>query len=1208
MKRPALFIFILAFLIALQVKEAKAAVNCPGYADTREEFETIVRSALLDVLGDPNSPNLRITAAELKDISRFLNEFKGNWNSADCLKSYAPNEPVPGTGETMRFILEKYTKVYEGSTCIVTARSWSVNKIYEGQDVALQVAGGGVCAGESVGFLIKEDDFLDADDDVLQNPLSVAFGADNTAKGTWKAEWQDDGPLGGNPEYYFKTVFNGITSKENSPLLDVLFCKDEDKDGFKDIICGGLDCDDDPKNTTDPLTKIVFHKKGGADNNPKQVEVCNEKDEDSNAADVKLKYTACVADNGLGTFCACSPGAPTDKRTPGKDDCDNWDNDCDGSVDEDFRRAANKDWSVCRVDFDGDKCTGVNDFMIFMNAFGKKAGDVGWNPVVDLEQSGSSKDVIDMKDFDVFAGVFSGACDNDKYCSGPKASPPPKCGVNQGVCFEGQAQCLLNVWAVITDIYSPLFPAYCVNSAGKNTAPEARIETLCDYRDENCNAVIDENLKRQCTDFTGTKTSKCGKYLTCDAVCPQPPNEVCNNQDDDCDGVKDEGLPWCQCNGGNPAQSDLCDNKDNDCDGLVDEDVRLAGTQWWNVCKVDFNNDKCTGVVDLIIFTDAFATKPGDKNWNPQTDLVQNNYIDFDDFFIYSAVFEGACPTEQKCVEGQLGGACGSDVGECVVGKVKCFLGVMPPTSMSMSNALFSTLCVNSVVPATEVCDYKDNDCDSDNPLYGGTDEGLRNACNTCGQTPTEVCDGKDNDCDGLVDEQVTLSCKDPNTCLPYPSCNTCPALKGEVCNNKDDDCDGIVDDGVANCGCSPANINDKYKHTPGKDSCDAIDNDCDGSVDEDEKWYDGFGNIELCRANLDGLAPKCVGFNDYLVFNNHFNSCRPGSPDSRCDWGVPWNSAADFDNDGYVGLDDLFAFAFIFEGTCDSDKPFCNYGDKKVNSCGSDVGECDYGDLQCFGAKSGVPGSGVWASAPIPFTSPAFDFICLPSYPGEKLKPSSEVCDGRDNDCDGSVDEGINCCTLQNGGWSSWSSWNACSTSSCGTTGTQSSTAYCNNPYPSCGGSNCACPSGASCSYTLRDGKNTYTATRTQTCSPGPCPSCNYNTCDSCTWAGPCGWCKSTNNCRYGDSSGALRGGTCSGSNWVWTSSNCPKVTTTTTTTTTIPLTCGRFTSCNPCLFQSAYSEYCGWCGSSGTCIRAASSSGKKPGSCASNWKWFSC
>ena len=85
---------------------------------------------------------------------------------------------------------------------------------------------------------------------------------------------------------------------------------------------------------------------------------------------------------------------------------------------------------------------------------------------------------------------------------------------------------------------------------------------------------------------------------------------------------------------------------------------------------------------------------------------------------------------------------------------------------------------------AVELCDGIDNNGD------GNVDEGVTNACGTCGPAPVEVCDGIDNDCDTEVDEGVTNAC---GTCGPAPV---------EVCDGIDNDCDTEVDEGVTNaCG-----------------------------------------------------------------------------------------------------------------------------------------------------------------------------------------------------------------------------------------------------------------------------------------------------------------------------------------------------------------------------------------------------------------------
>ena len=119
-----------------------------------------------------------------------------------------------------------------------------------------------------------------------------------------------------------------------------------------------------------------------------------------------------------------------------------------------------------------------------------------------------------------------------------------------------------------------------------------------------------------------------------------------------------------------------------------------------------------------------------------------------------------------------------------------------------------------SCVPATEVCDGQDNDCDSE------IDEGLGtlscgvgacaqtvNACQngtpqTCTPgTPTaEVCDGQDNSCNGQIDEGLgTLSCgvgacaRTVNACQNGASQTCTPgAPVAEICGDGiDQDCNG---------------------------------------------------------------------------------------------------------------------------------------------------------------------------------------------------------------------------------------------------------------------------------------------------------------------------------------------------------------------------------------------------------------------------------
>ncbi len=153
-----------------------------------------------------------------------------------------------------------------------------------------------------------------------------------------------------------------------------------------------------------------------------------------------------------------------------------------------------------------------------------------------------------------------------------------------GACHGGTQVCVaidlgLGEWSPCTDDHGPA------------------LET-CDGADNDCNGAIDENL--------GETT--CGHGLcqhtepNCIAGIPQTCDptvggslEVCDGQDNDCDGDIDEGigeqttscgLGQCQhevsnCISGGQATCDpyegafdeTCDGLDNDCDGFVDEDL-----------------------------------------------------------------------------------------------------------------------------------------------------------------------------------------------------------------------------------------------------------------------------------------------------------------------------------------------------------------------------------------------------------------------------------------------------------------------------------------------------------------------------------------------------------------------------------------------------------------------------------------------------------
>jgi hypothetical protein len=93
-----------------------------------------------------------------------------------------------------------------------------VNNVEEGTTVNLNI-GGTDCDGATISFEVLEYDATSSDDPVTTNPSNVVFSG--SATGTWTAEYQDDGLIGGDPEYYFIASVVGDTEQIQSGTADV---------------------------------------------------------------------------------------------------------------------------------------------------------------------------------------------------------------------------------------------------------------------------------------------------------------------------------------------------------------------------------------------------------------------------------------------------------------------------------------------------------------------------------------------------------------------------------------------------------------------------------------------------------------------------------------------------------------------------------------------------------------------------------------------------------------------------------------------------------------------------------------------------------------------------------------------------------------------------------------------------------------------------
>ena len=105
---------------------------------------------------------------------------------------------------------DDYRISFSVASCTLTSAAWSKNNANEGEQVQLRVTGTG-CDGNSIGFVIKEDDVYSADDDVNVNPAAATF-ANGVATGAWTAEYVGD-ELFSAPEYYFIATLTSDASK-----------------------------------------------------------------------------------------------------------------------------------------------------------------------------------------------------------------------------------------------------------------------------------------------------------------------------------------------------------------------------------------------------------------------------------------------------------------------------------------------------------------------------------------------------------------------------------------------------------------------------------------------------------------------------------------------------------------------------------------------------------------------------------------------------------------------------------------------------------------------------------------------------------------------------------------------------------------------------------------------------------------------------------
>ncbi len=566
-------------------------------------------------------------------------------------------------------------------------------------------------------------------------------------------------------------------------------------------------------------------------------------------------------------------------------------------------------------------------------------------------------------------------------------------------------------------------------------APES-----CDGVDNDCDGEVDEDGDLSWyADVDGDGYGDAGVTAT---GCEGPSGYVDNGTDCD-DG--DAAI--------HPDASEACDGIDNDCDGEIDED---GDTPWYADTDGDGFGDPESWVTQCDqpsgYVADNTDCDDSDRWINPDSDELCDGVDNDCDGEIDE---DGETPWYLDA-DGDGWGADGHSVTACT-----------QPTGY-VGNRDDCDDADASVNPdADEYCDGIDNDCDGDVDEAGALDEtawfgdndgdGFGNAadrtiacdrpsgyvadntdCNdrdaAVNPDATEICNGIDDDCDGDVDDD-DASLTDPTTWYadvdgdgygdPLGStAASCAAPTGYVADSTD--CDDM--ESSANPGAT--------------EICDEIDNDCDGSVDEygasgAPTWYydqdgDGYGNpsrtVTLCDAPTGYVADgtDCDDTNSEInpgadeACDGVDNDC-DGLTDDR-DTGVvdPSTWYADHDGDGYgwaaspTNACDAPSGYVADDTDCDDTTAAANPGETEVcdgidNDCDLDVDEDDAADATTWYMDGDSDGYGDAGVSDIDCYQPtgyvADDSDCDDSEPAAN-PGETEVCDGIDNDCDGSVDE----------------------------------------------------------------------------------------------------------------------------------------------------------------------------------------------------------
>jgi hypothetical protein len=746
--------------------------------------------------------------------------------------------------------------------------------------------------------------------------------------------------------------------------------------------------------------------------------------------------------------------------------CDDVDNDCDNSIDDADAGLDTGTATTWYHDGDSDnygddldtllQCDSPADYI----AIGGDCDDnnAGINPgATDIELNGIDEDCSGSDntgaddDGDGFT-VAEGDCNDGNASINPNAAEV--CDGIDNDCDGGiddndlQGATNASTWFVDSDsdgFGGSTTIAACNRPAGTfatstdcddsnaNIFPDAT-ETLNDGIDQDCDGG---DLCYNDADDDGFLDANPGTRVSADLDCNDPFEGTLSDPKTDCN----DSLASVS-----PGSPEICDSLDNDCDGSIDDADADVDTSTGSTYYRDADNDLFGDLGDPIqscgkpsgYSTNSLDCDDNDASLKPidsdgdGVDRCSSDCDDFDD-----NTYPGAGSNEPANAAECMTDVDGDGYGD----------------PNAPANGFAGTDCDDNLAAinpgATEVCDDIDNDCDNsidegldqswfadiDSDGFGNNDDFLVDCAQPAGYIAdntdcddnnaainpgaAEICDGIDNDCDNSIDDGVTTTFYADNDADGFGSNanqqDACSAPAGYVSDNTDcDDGNNAVNPGAT-------------------EVCDGIDNDCDNSIDEGvtttfyaDNDSDGFGNNadqqDACSAPANHVTDNtdCDDNNAAVnpgateVCDSLDNDC-----DNSIDEGVTTTFYADTDSDGFGSNADQQDACSAPAGYV-SDNTDCDDGNNAVNPGATEV--CDGIDNDCDNSiDDGLSSTTYYVDSDSDgFGNNAFPEVSCTQPDGyvtdntdcddgnNAVNPgATEVCDGIDNDCDNSIDEG---------------------------------------------------------------------------------------------------------------------------------------------------------------------------------------------------------